>query len=265
MATRRMFSLKIIDTDYFLDLPMSSQNLYFHLALRADDDGFISAPKRIMRMMGSSEDDYKVLVSKNFIIPFESGVCVIKHWLIHNQIRKDRYTPTFHQYEKNMIDNNDNGYELVSSDCIQEWQPNGNQMATQVSIGKVRLDISAEKEEETTNVLPEKEIKPIILTSSQDRFMGILKGIEGYKLDMIKDLEMYERMESKYPNLDLVEAIEQFAMYKMDKPLSKSSNARAQISTSFKKYDEWGKCKKGGSEKNDASKTFYKKPGEVFF
>ena len=73
MANRRMFSMTIIDTDYFLELPISSQCLYFHLGMWADDDGFISSPKRIMRMVGSSEDDFKNLVAKNFLIPFESG------------------------------------------------------------------------------------------------------------------------------------------------------------------------------------------------
>ena len=86
MAQRRMFSLKVIDTDEFLDMPQSSQLLYFHLAMRADDDGFVSNPKKIMKITGSGDDDAKVLTAKNFIIPFESGVCVIRHWRIHNYI-----------------------------------------------------------------------------------------------------------------------------------------------------------------------------------
>ena len=83
-----MFSLKVVDTDAFLDMPQSSQLLYFHLAMRADDDGFVSNPKKIMRMLGTQDDDIKVLVLKKFIIPFESGICVIKHWRIHNYIQK---------------------------------------------------------------------------------------------------------------------------------------------------------------------------------
>ncbi len=123
MANRRMFSKKVIDTDYFLDLPATTQMLYFHLALRADDDGFISAPKRIMRMIGSSDDDYKLLIAKEFVIPFQTGVCVIKHWRIHNYIQKDRYAPTFHKYEKSLIEqdpDNDNAYILLDTECIHD-------------------------------------------------------------------------------------------------------------------------------------------------
>ena len=121
MANRRMFSMTIIDTDAFLEMPDSSQVLYFHLAMRADDDGFISNPKRISRMIGASDDDLKLLVTKEFLIPFESGVCVIRHWRLHNYIRKDRYTPTFHKFEKSLIgltENNsytDNPAEIVDT------------------------------------------------------------------------------------------------------------------------------------------------------
>nr|WP_304099995.1 DnaD domain protein [Mitsuokella multacida] len=94
MAERRMMAKSVIETDHFMDMPMSSQCLYFHLLLRADDDGFITSPRRIMREVGCHEDDMKLLVAKNYIIPFDSGVIVIKHWKIHNFIRSDRYTPT---------------------------------------------------------------------------------------------------------------------------------------------------------------------------
>ena len=123
MANRRMFSKKVIDTDTFLDMPDSAQILYFHLALRADDDGFIASPKMIMRMLGSSDDNMKLLVAKGYIIPFESGVCVIKHWRVHNYIQKDRYQETFYKYEKSLIDpdpNNDNEYTLLDTPRIQD-------------------------------------------------------------------------------------------------------------------------------------------------
>ena len=100
MAERRMFAKTIIDSDAFLEMPMSAQALYFHLGMRADDDGFINNPKKIQRMVGASEDDLKLLMAKNFIIPFESGVVVIKHWKIHNYIQADRYKPTVYQEEK---------------------------------------------------------------------------------------------------------------------------------------------------------------------
>src|SRR3990167_2870706 len=103
MANRRMFSMKIVDTDAFLDMPQSSQLLYYSLAMRADDDGFVSNPKKIMKIAGSNDDDYKLLVGKKFIIPFDSGVCVIKHWLIHNLIRTDRYVETQYIREKSQL------------------------------------------------------------------------------------------------------------------------------------------------------------------
>lgn len=94
MAERRMMSKSIIKSDTFLDMPATTQNLYFHMLLDADDDGFINAPKSIMRMIGAKEDDMKVLVAKQFVIPFESGVVVIKDWKIHNYIQNDRYKPS---------------------------------------------------------------------------------------------------------------------------------------------------------------------------
>lgn len=157
MAQRRMFSLKIVDTDAFLDMPTSTQALYFHLAMRADDDGFVANPKKIARMLGSSEDDYKVLVAKKFIIPFESGVCVIKHWLIHNLVRGDRYSETQYIREKKLlkIDEKTRKYSL-NTDKINVI-PNGNQMAPQVRLGKVRLDKVIIGDISETSSQPKKE------------------------------------------------------------------------------------------------------------
>ena len=89
MAERRMFAKTIIDSDAFLDMPMSARLLYYDLAMRADDDGFINSPKKIMRFVGASMDDLNILAIRKFIIPFDNGVVVIKHWRIHNYIRKD--------------------------------------------------------------------------------------------------------------------------------------------------------------------------------
>lgn len=100
MAQRRMFSLKIVDSDAFMDMSQTAQLLYFHLAMRADDDGFVGNPKRIMRMVGTNDDDIKILLAKRFLLGFESGVVVIKHWRVHNLIRKDIYTETDYKLEK---------------------------------------------------------------------------------------------------------------------------------------------------------------------
>ena len=103
MAERRMFAKTIVDSDVFLDMPLSTQALYFHLSMRADDEGFINNAKKIQRMIGATEDDLKELVAKNFIILFDSGIVVIKHWRIHNYIQSDRYKPTVYTEEKQAL------------------------------------------------------------------------------------------------------------------------------------------------------------------
>lgn len=135
MAERRMFAKSIIDSDSFLDMPLSTQALYFHLAMRADDDGFVNNPKRIQRMIGSSDDELKVLIAKQYILPFESGVVVIKHWRIHNYIQKDRYHPS-ECPEKSLVKaEKGKPYELLYTDCIQDCIQDGN--IGKVSQGKV--------------------------------------------------------------------------------------------------------------------------------
>ena len=114
MAERRMFAKTIIDSDAFLDMPLSAQSLYFHLSMRADDEGFINNPKKIQRMIGASEDDMKILVAKNFVIPFNSGIVVIKHWRIHNYIRQDRLVETKYKEERQVLKIKDNGAYTIS-------------------------------------------------------------------------------------------------------------------------------------------------------
>ena len=140
MANRRMFAKTIIDSDAFLDMPPSSQVLYFHLAMRADDDGFINNPKTIMRIVGAKDDDIKLLIAKRFIIPFDSGVVVIKHWRIHNYIQKDRYTETKYIEEKNqLIINEKNAYSLKQIGLFDDENDNVYILDTQVRLGKDRL------------------------------------------------------------------------------------------------------------------------------
>jgi hypothetical protein len=135
MAERRMFAKTIIDSDAFLDMPLSTQSLYFHLSMRADDDGFINNVKKIQRMIGCNDDDIKVLLSKKFIIPFDSGVCVIKHWKIHNLIQKDRYKPTVYEDEKSKLSIKNNNVYTLDTGCIHDVH----KMESQVRLGKVSL------------------------------------------------------------------------------------------------------------------------------
>lgn len=147
MAERRMFAKTIIDSDAFLDMPLSAQALYFHLSMRADDEGFVNNPKKIQRMVGASDDDCKLLVLKRFILTFESGVIVIKHWKIHNYIRNDRFKETVYVKEKSMLAlNENNAYTEMDTIGI----PSGSQVVatldTQVRIGKDSIGKVKEKE-----------------------------------------------------------------------------------------------------------------------
>src|ERR1700704_1868599 len=111
MAQRRMFSSQIVSADEFLEMPLTSQALYFHLGMSADDDGFVS-PRKVLRMTGAGEDDLKVLLSKGFVIPFESGVIVITHWKQNNYIQADRYTPSIYKAERSRLSCIQNVYAL---------------------------------------------------------------------------------------------------------------------------------------------------------
>lgn len=143
MAERRMFAKTIIDSDHFLDLPLSAQALYFHLAMQADDDGFLNNPKRIQRLVGCSPEDHRVLVEKGFLLPFPSGVEAIRHWKIHNYIQKDRYRPTLCQQEKEQLQLEASGaYAIAAMDtgCIQDVSL----LDTQARIGKGQDRINKE-------------------------------------------------------------------------------------------------------------------------
>lgn len=129
MAQRRMFSLKITDSDFFTEMPLTAQCLYFHLSMHADDDGFVDGVRRIQRMIGATDGDLKILLEKRYVIPFDSGVCVIRHWRIHNYIQKDRYTPTVYRSEKARLGVDKTGMyvegaqqlpEDASTDCTQD-------------------------------------------------------------------------------------------------------------------------------------------------
>jgi hypothetical protein len=143
-----MFTGKITESDAFLEMPLSTQALYFHLCMNADDDGFVKNPKRISKMIGGNDDDLKLLMAKRFVIYYDAtGVIVIKHWRMHNLLRKDRYKETEYTEEKSMLYLKENGaYTLDETQGIPlidgmatKWQPNGNQMAPQESKGKDRI------------------------------------------------------------------------------------------------------------------------------
>ena len=176
MAERRMFTEKITESDAFLDMPLSTQCLYFHFCMNADDDGFVKNPKRIQRMLGASDDDSKLLIAKSFTMPFESGVIVIKHWRMHNLLRKDRYKETEYLEEKSMLYLKENGaytfdetqgkklpkigaeieINSLGNQVATNGLPSGNQLAPQDSIGKYSIELdknSKELEENKENIV----------------------------------------------------------------------------------------------------------------
>ena len=135
MANKRMFSLDVIDTDKFMDMPLSAQALYFHLGLRADDDGFVASPRKIMKIVDCKQDDLKVLIAKGFVIPFETGIIVIRHWKVHNRIQSDRYKPTKYVSERSRLEVVNNVYKL-DTESVQDVLG----METQVRLGKDSID-----------------------------------------------------------------------------------------------------------------------------
>lgn len=208
MAERRMFTQKIVDSDSFLDMPLSTQALYFHLNMQADDDGFVNNPKKVQRMIGASDDDLKLLVAKRFILAFNNGIIVIKHWRMHNLLRKDRYNPTQYQEEMQSIELKDNGsytekdmklLEIKDSENVAtNWQPNGNQMAPQDRIGKESIgkeSIGEEREEEKITCKQVVDLfnslcpsYPSIRSLSEARKKAIKARLKTYSIDDFRDL-----------------------------------------------------------------------------
>lgn len=193
-----MFAKTIIDSDAFLDMPVTSQLLYFHLSMRADDDGFVNKPKSVMRMVGCKEDDLKLLFVKKFLIPFDSGVVVIKHWKIHNYIRKDTYTETKYKEEKSALELDENSaYRLSVTNPLQLRDESVTGTSTQDRLGKVRsgkdrLNI----EEEAPEAAPPKPKR---------------HKYGAYQNVLLSD-EEYEKLRNEFPH-DYSERIERLSEY----------------------------------------------------
>ena len=134
MAERRMFAKSIVDSDAFLEMPMSARLLYYDLSMRADDDGFVNSPRKIMKFVGATNDDMNILIARKFVIAFDNGVVVIKHWRIHNYIQSDRYKETNYKEQKALLTLDENkAYKMaMDTPCIQ----NVSSLETQVRLGK---------------------------------------------------------------------------------------------------------------------------------
>jgi hypothetical protein len=190
MAERRMFAKTIIDSDAFLDMPLSTQALYFHLSMRADDDGFINNPKKIQRIIGCSDDDLKLLIAKNFIIPFETGIVVIKHWKIHNYIQKDRYKETVYKEEKALLLTKTNNAYTLDTECIQDVYSSDTQYSIELDKSKYRDSIEIDKS---------KSKKPVRYKYGE------------YKNVLLTDID-YEKLINEFPE-DFETRIEKLSSY----------------------------------------------------
>lgn len=163
MANRRMFSLDVVNTDNFLEMPTSTQALYFHLGMRADDDGFVSSPKRIATLIGAKQNDLKLLVDKGLVIVFENGIMVIRHWRQNNYLRCDRYTKSVHTEEMQQLSLENGVYTLCVTDGIPKDTPS---VATdKIRIDKNRLDknknnICSDSDKSSPSTKTEKFIPP---------------------------------------------------------------------------------------------------------
>ncbi len=135
-----MFSPQIVESDAFLDMALSTQALYFHLGMKADDDGFVN-PRSTMRSIGASDDELKVLIGKRFVLPFDNGVVVVKHWKINNQIKPDRYHPTIYEEQRALLGIKSNG-------AYTERFQNGSRLEPESRLGKVRLGNNTQASED---------------------------------------------------------------------------------------------------------------------
>ena len=218
MGDRRMFSMQIVDSDAFLDMPLSTQALYFHLSMRADDDGFVDNARKIMRAVGCSQDDMKILFGKNFVIAFDDVVCVIKHWRIHNYIRTDRKKTTAYIEHFEKLDTKENGsYTLKKSNVSQVTTtclPSDNQVTTQVKLGKANISkgnintLSGETDgvyQEVIDYLNEKAETQYRSSSAKTKSLIKARVNDGFKLEDFKTV--IDNKVSEWQNTEMAKFI----------------------------------------------------------
>lgn len=226
MANRRMFSLTVVDTDRFIDMPTSARLLYYDIGMRADDEGFLDGVKRIMRVTGASDDDLRVLIARQFVIPFQNGVIVVRHWNVNNQLRKDRAKSTICTAEKALLFLKNSGeYELIGdgrqtvAKLPTGRQPNDNQRLPQYSIGKER--------EEEENAAPSDSFGLL-----SDDELDILRENHS-KADLL--IARYHLPDGDMTRESLLEDAESFGWDKLEAALktAATSNSRERVSVAF--------------------------------
>ena len=215
MAEKRMYSKKITETDDFLSLPLSTQALYFHLGMNADDDGFVSSPVKVMRMIGANKNELDLLLAKRYLIPFGNGVVVIRHWRINNYLRSDRYTPTLYVAEKGLLVQLENGsYELKNNIGI----PLVDQMDTQVSIDK---DSSDKDSIDKGKVIMCDDIQ--VATTPQFKTIITILLNDGSEYEVKEDY--FEQMKKLFPGVDVMTQLRNMSAWAINNPTKRKTKS----------------------------------------
>lgn len=206
MAERRMFAKTIVDSDAFLDMPVTARLLYYDLAMRADDDGFVNSPKKIMRIIGASQDDLNILIFRKFIIPFDNGIVVIKHWRIHNYIRKDTYSKTPYIDQMAMLTLDENRAYTIKDEPSTDRGRDVDEPSTQVSIDKISIDKDRLDKVSIDNSCSESQRAPV-------PSIPLNNGAEWFP-----DLKDYEEWLRAYPGVDIRHQFERMRQWCLSNP-----------------------------------------------
>ena len=262
MANRRMFSKDVVETDKFLNMPLTSQALYFHLGMEADDDGFVASPKKVQRSIGCSEGDLQILASRGFIIPFESGIVVLVHWKQNNYIQADRYRKTVHKEEAALLQNDNYVYRLDPT-CIHPVSS----LDPQDSIGKDRVgkdSIELDKDNiDKDNIYVCSELSPV---SKMDTETVEVEPVpSGYKIILLDKsfyeipLEKLNFWKESYPAVDVEQEIRNMEAWADANPTRrKTRNGVVRFITNWLKreQDKGGSYQRGSSQKGAAFNAF---------
>lgn len=249
MAEKRMFTQKIIDSDAFLEMPLSAQALYFHLNMRADDDGFVNNPKRITKLVNASDDDLKILLVKRFIIGFSSGVIVIKHWRMHNTLKSDRYHPTDYQEEFAQLGIKPN---KAYTDHPDKLLPSGTRMEPErnqngsILEPENREDLEENREDKVSNTS----------SSCPEKLSGITLILnDGSEYAVAEDY--IERMKPLFPNVDIRKELRKMSAWCINNPARRKTRRGV---TRF--VNSW--LSSSQAEAEEKAKTTGKKTNNIF-
>lgn len=270
MANRRMFSKDVVETDKFLNMPLTSQALYFHLGMEADDDGFVASPKKVQRSIGCSEGDLQILASRGFIIPFESGIVVLVHWKQNNYIQADRYRKTVHKEEAALLQNDNYVYHLDPT-CIHPVSS----LDPQDSIGKDRVgkdSIELDKDNiDKDNIYVCSELSPVSKMDTEKTEPEKVETVEvepvpsGYKIILLDKsfyeipLEKLNFWKESYPAVDVEQEIRNMEAWADANPTRrKTRNGVVRFITNWLKreQDKGGSYQRGSSQKGAAFNAF---------